>query len=399
MNNNKILLKERMKNSLKMILFLSVLILNFFISTSLFSLEIINSNSLNNETMLGEGTKENPYRITNWYELNNVRNYKGSHFILENNLDYKTDGYKEIAGKNANDGKGWLPIGDINFAVFEIDDDISEEELEEIVKKEFFVGVFNGNNKYIKGLNINREDDEDSLVIGLFGAVIYSEIKNLNLIEIDIKGNYSVGGLVGLLFESSLKNSYSKGKVKGLEFIGGLVGGVDESVITSSYSDCNVEGIKFVGGLVGKIQNNSTIEKSYSTGNIEGMEFVGGFAGGNFENSSISNSYSTGNVESYRFAGGFVGVNAEKSTISNSYSVGNVECNQIFGGFVGGNYSYSTIKKCYYDKEKSKQNDFSAIPKTSFRMKQQTTYENWDFEKVWIINEGISYPKLQKSKY
>jgi len=398
MNHNKTLLKERMKNSLKMILFISVLILIFFISTSLFSLEIINSNSLNNEIMLGEGTKENPYRITNWYELNNVRNYKGSHFILENNLDYKTDGYKEIAGENANDGKGWLPIGNINLAIFEIAEDIPEEELEEIVKKEFFVGVFNGNNNYIKGLKINREE-ENGVAIGLFGAVIYSEIKNLNLIEIDIKGKYSVGGLVGLLLESSLKNSYSNGKVKGFGFVGGVVGGVDESVITSSYSDCNVEGIEFVGGLAGKIQNNSTTEKSYSTGNVEGIEFVGGFAGGNLENSSISNSYSTSNVESYGFAGGFVGVNAEKSTITNSYSAGNVQCNQNFGGFVGGNYSYSTIKNCYYDKEKSKQNDFSAIPKTSFRMKQQKTYENWDFEKVWIINEGISYPRLRKSNY
>jgi hypothetical protein len=35
----------------------------------------------------GDGTSGNPYQITNWHHLNNVRGHLSSNFTLVNNLD------------------------------------------------------------------------------------------------------------------------------------------------------------------------------------------------------------------------------------------------------------------------------------------------------------------------
>ena len=52
------------------------------------------------------------------------------------------------------------------------------------------------------------------------------------------------------------------------------------------------------------------------------------------------------------------------------------------------------IKDCYY-REAPNFTDDLAIAKTDEEMKQQTTFENWDFENVWDIDEGEGMPYLR----
>ena len=52
-------------------------------------------------------------------------------------------------------------------------------------------------------------------------------IENLGLEDVDLEGDTSVGGLVGLSDNSSsINNSYATGTVTGIVSIGGLVGGM-----------------------------------------------------------------------------------------------------------------------------------------------------------------------------
>ena len=51
------------------------------------------------------------------------------------------------------------------------------------------------------------------------------------------------------------------------------------------------------------------------------------------------------------------------------------------------------VKDCYYRTAPHFTDDY-AIGKTDEEMKQQATFENWDFENVWDIDEGESMPYL-----
>ena len=51
------------------------------------------------------------------------------------------------------------------------------------------------------------------------------------------------------------------------------------------------------------------------------------------------------------------------------------------------------IKDCYYRTALHFTDDY-AVGKTDEEMKQQATFENWDFENVWDIDEGESMPYL-----
>lgn len=51
------------------------------------------------------------------------------------------------------------------------------------------------------------------------------------------------------------------------------------------------------------------------------------------------------------------------------------------------------VRDCYYSESINLPDNY-AIAKTDKEMKQQATFENWDFENVWDIDEGESMPYL-----
>ena len=120
-----------------------------------------------------------------------------------------------------------------------------------------FKGTFDGNGHVIKNLTIDNETEDYQ---GLFGRTDSgSTIKNVALEGVNVKGRYSVGGLVGSSYYSSITNSYATGSVTGSERVGGLVGQVESydqdsgDVIiknSSSYSQ-SISGNDSVGSIVG----------------------------------------------------------------------------------------------------------------------------------------------------
>ena len=112
-----------------------------------------------------------------------------------------------------------------------------------------FIGSFDGFGHTITGLNINRPSTS---FIGLFGYTYGSVISNIGTIGGIVTGQFCVGGLVGVNYDSSsITNCYVTGSVTGSGYnIGGLVG-QNDGTITASYTTGSVTGSTSVGGLVG----------------------------------------------------------------------------------------------------------------------------------------------------
>ncbi len=341
------------------------------------------------------------FGIYNIHQLQGIQNNPHDSYFLCNDIDAEeTEGW--------NDGAGFDPIG-------------------EYTPDRAFTGIFDGNGHVIRNLYVNRRDED---YVGLF-VVIYqgAVIQNLGLVDVDIRGRNSVGSLVAENITSSITNSYATGNVHGSRYVGGLVGKNRTSSINNSYATGNVCGEYYLGGLAGE-SKTSSINNSYAASNLEGVDSVGGLVGQNWT-SSINNSYATGNVSGRRYAGGLVGLSWISSSINNSYATSNVEGGRYTGGLTGGNYDNSPINnsyaagrvesdrdsvgglighsrdnsryaKNYYDIEATGQEhgiqgeDIEDIQgRDTEEMMQGETFEGWNFNEVWCIDEGRDYPRHQ----
>lgn len=218
--------------------------------------------------------------------------------------------------------------------------------------------------------------DSTQFNVGLFGVTNGAEIDDVSLVNTDVIGMDRVGGLVGAARgQSKITNSNTSGSVRGRAELGGLVGELRNSTIETSYSTSSLNisiGANRVGGLVGLMSDQSTISNSYSTGRVTGWADVGSLVGKTYE-STIVHSYSPAEING-RAGGdhrtGLIGSanNNHFSTATNSYWVHGT------GGF----YSRG-IKKNYEE------------------LKQKATFNNWDFDNIWTIQEGVSYPTLRNN--
>jgi len=198
-----------------------------------------------------------------------------------------------------------------------------------------FTGTFDGQGYKITRLYINRPSSDYAGLFGFTGPG--SEITNVGLEQVIVNGSWHAGSLVGRTKEGQIANCYSTGNVNSDSHVGGLVGRNEGGQITNSYSTCSVNGNSHVGGLVG--WNTGTIADSYSIGRVRGNECVGGLVGENREG-TITNSY------------------WDIITSGQSSSAG-------------------------------------GEGKTTAEMKQQATFENWDFVNIWALVDFVSYPYLQ----
>ncbi|MCL2290600.1 MAG: T9SS type A sorting domain-containing protein [Bacteroidetes bacterium] len=206
----------------------------------------------------GNGTVENPFQICTPQDLKTLADYinngdgdviQNVNFILMNDLDLSV---------YAN-GEGWNPIGN-NW-----------------LRSTMFTGNFNGNNKVIKNLKINRPEQDLS---GLFGAVGNGTIENLGIENCDITGYVEMGGLAGYIEDATIRNCYTTGKITGYNNVGGLLGEAWASTITNCYSTAVVTAEGWaVGGLIGDVAKGTTLSYCYASGNVTAEGDVGGLIG------------------------------------------------------------------------------------------------------------------------
>lgn len=301
----------------------------------------------------GDGTKENPYQINTLTQLQNINKDSvtlSQNYILMRDLDFSdsnNDGIKDDpydSDKDLNNGN-WTALG--------------------ISNSKPFIGTFDGNGHTITGMNINLPSNMYQGLFGYTGTFVDKDtiIKNIGVIDANIKGKQNIGGIVGWNKNTDILNCYSTGNIVGLETnVGGVVGTNEKGTITNSYSTGAVSGKFTVGGIIGW-NVSGTIENSYFGGTLVGNNSTGGIIGKNNTGGVVKSCYSTGNISGDNMTGGIIGVN--EGLILSCYSTGSLTGKNSIGGIIG-SQSSGTIEDCYSSGDLSGNNGLGGIVGTNF---------------------------------
>ncbi|TAH32879.1 hypothetical protein EYC59_05645 [Candidatus Saccharibacteria bacterium] len=192
----------------------------------------------------GAGTAGDPYKITSCAELLDVNSDLAAHY--------------ELAGSIDCDGETMSPIG----------------------YGSPFTGTFDGKGNEIKNVTIDVSPGN----VGVFGDTDGATITDVRLTNIDVTGQYDVGGLVGHTYYTTI--SYISGQNITVHGPNGSVGGLVGQLGGSTLSKSSVEAVSvtsagtYVGGLVGEAVGPTTVYDSYAAGTVNGSgSVVGGVVG------------------------------------------------------------------------------------------------------------------------
>lgn len=294
-----------------------------------------------NEFEGGKGTEQSPFRIGTQAQLKNVSKYCSSktYFKLVKNISISYNNFEALCRNN-----GFNGIFDGNNKTITLNN---------TKKYSDNMGLFGKTNgAKIYDLNINgkirvSENSNIGFAVGHAINTTFDNIQNSGEIIHDGNENYalSVGGIVGKLENSTIKNSKNTGSISVASEIGGIVGtAINKSIISNVSNEGEIKGYNSVGGIVGKL-SNSSIEKITNIGKISGNSYIGGISGQMDNSSTLNIAYNNGTISNFTKSvnvGGIVGY-VTSSKIENALNNGLVMGNRV-GGIVGELYKNSTIK-------------------------------------------------------
>jgi len=319
------------------------------------------------------GSLENPYLISTLSHLRWLSEWAGSKDFTTGwwQNDNSTIHFRQEADIYADEtvmwehGRGFRPIG-----------------FNESPSNNRFRGVYDGQGYKIYNLFINSET-YGFYPIGLFSSVNNTIIRNVHLVDCNIRGHVIVGGIVGEMTRNSIVEDCSvSGEIYGYASVGGIVGqALDGSTIQRCYFLGELTG-NAGAGIAGTL-NSSIIQDCYNAGTII-AGYNGGIAGLTM-NSSIKNCYNIGDTSDFEegFGGSIGGYSLKilENVISNNFF--DIETNNVLEGF--GYISSETT---------------NTQGKTSSQMKDATTFTSagWNMNTVWDIhpqrNHGYPYLRL-----
>lgn len=262
----------------------------------------------------GQGTKADPWQITNVSQLNAMRFRPNDHFILCNNIDMSSVSH-------------WTPIG-----LFLPD----MEDQEEAGEMFAWCGELNGNGKTISNFTTTSIQP---MGVALFGVTAgNASIHDLTMKNCNVKGLMYVGSLVGLasgktkLFNITLTGNNN---LEGLMYVGGLVGGGSNPLNKNLTAKANVtmtaKGLiesfnaQAAGVLYGGAEGCNFLNCKVTGGSVTAMgnkvNSIGAMAGcahqsGYVKNCSAKNV--TIKVDNAVMVGGLVGASANNEGLKDS---------------------------------------------------------------------------------
>ena len=300
-------------------------------------------NDSNPGSFAGSGTEVDPYKLESIEDLvalskgtNDGSLEKYKYYKLMVDLSFACDkSYVDPSGTSFGDingdgttasikeeltsSLGWVPIG---------------------YGENYFSSSLDGNNKKIYGLYMNSSNKYSNLgFIGYMYVNLDSNysfyIKNLSLLDVNIKGSSSKNGiLLGNLIVNTMNSKIDNIKLSGEftceggSYCGGVLGAVD------SYRQ-NYDSNFVINNCINK---TNIVSKVGTTGGIVGQLYYG----------KLSNSYNYGNINGNAMLGGVIGYAAYKSNISNLYNYGTIIGNSSHqGGVVGYSNGVVSIDKMY----------------------------------------------------
>ena len=257
-----------------------------------------------------------------------------------------------------------------------------------------FSGSFDGAGYAIKNLTIDYQTAKsgERLYLGLFG---YAEgtkdnraaIKNLtvqgsvnagsefSVYSGNVAGVVACGSYVDVSGVISRVNVTVDAKVGSACGVGGLAGVLINSTATNCGNEGNVSGVKNLGGLCYEFYAG-TMTGCYNTGAVSGSGTCVGGIMGYAKQAAIKDVYNTGAVSTTKnLVGGLVG-EMEKSSLTNGYSTGKITVSESGGSSVGAAVGWAdTLSNVYYlegTSEKGVGRDGTAAAKTADELKAKT---------------------------
>ena len=280
-------------------------------------------------TLVGEGTRNNPYQVSTVEEFMYVRSLGytetlGKFYVLQNNLDFTGIILDTYFGNNN---------GNIHFY------------------DGFFGGSFDGNFKHIKGLNLTLGNNgllsSNGLFPGIKGSAdIPALVKNFIIDDVSysISGSYSnfrtIGALTGYI--DNYAYVFNSGVLSGTINVSGTAGGTG-----------NNYGL-YIGSLIGYFANNANIGSGYSNTTV--------FKNGIVNTYSYADFNLSGNASGNVYIGGILGFRGNNSTYMNGGN--SLFYNAAYYGKInkgaGTNHNYQFVYNCGSNRVSSSISPMSA---------------------------------------
>ncbi|WP_342578431.1 hypothetical protein [Psychrobacillus sp. FSL K6-2843] len=359
----------------------------------------------------GNGTERNPYLVEDAQDLVSIKN-----------AENPTQHYRQKANIDLSHIPSWNPIGNV-------------------ANGPPFMGVYDGNNFVIENLTIDNTDSSFAPYIGLFGLCNNSSLKRVKLRKANVRG--SGGQRAGILVGSIENSVVSDCSVEGLVSVpDGDVGGLTYSLGNGSkLSRCSAENVVVEGHHAGGLTayTSGDILDCYATGEIYGdgsSSWLGGLAysqnGGTITNCYASivmksveylssdlfplvYSVGSGTLESL-YVDITSGVSKQEWKAGVDYYANSIFIRGTDGHLYkkinnqdGVNYDYGPPFNPNYLAQPISGANWSRYwervtadtvdgARTTKQMMTKENYVGWDFENVWRIDEGKSYPYFRSSQ-
>lgn len=266
--------------------------------------------------------------------VNSGKSFKGKNIKLGNNI---------ALNNLANITKGntslieWTPIGTESYP---------------------FSGTFDGDGHSVYGMYVNNPNAERT---GFFGYVKGGSVINFNIKKSYVCGSMYVGGIIGELYQGSIKNCSNWAMVEtsnksNSKFCGGICGGGASSTIRNCCNYGKIIGKNYDGGIIGN-EYDGWIYNCANYGTVTSSGYAGGIAGyihifGTGDR-YYYNCYNYGTING-KYAGGIVGCSYGES--GGSYSNGKVYLRIFVNyGLIEGNNTAAIV---YEYKNTYKYNDY-----------------------------------------
>ena len=275
--------------------------------------------------------------------------------------------------------------------------------------KDSFAGTFDGNNKTIYNININRPSVDN---IGLINTLETGGIiQDLAINGGSVTGNENIGAFVGvnLGVSTTVSNvaNYNV-TVTGDSVAGGIIGKTDSLItIVDAVNSGSITSSDYTAGIIARSVGLSTvvtITRARNAGTINGEGGTGGIMGVVIGSVTITDAGNTGNFIGVSPKGGIIGNVSPNSTanINNSYNYATIS------GISAGNLvsmaqstSTITINNTYYrnsivpigdiDPSATVTDNSTEITTADFTL--EASFTGFDFVNVWTM--GDDYPILR----
>jgi hypothetical protein len=314
-------------------------------------------------TYSGSGTDADPYQIS---DVSGLQCINENHGEATSRTDALSSHYELVSDIDASDtsswygGDGFEPIGDNR-------------------DPESFTGSLDGNGNTIENLTIDRTDETR---VGLFDRIWDGgTVENVVLDEVNVRGDFRVGGIAGLIEGGTVEGSAVNGTVTGSTSVGGIAGTM-----------FNID-----GGITQE-PVRSSVSGSFVSGNVTGSN-GGGIVGLN--RGTVRNTYTVASVSGGSFVGGIVAVNGNEGVVRESYAAGNVIGTDDVGGILG--LSGGDVTETYWDTEATGRQTGIGLGSGGANVEGLTTEEmtgdeaqgnmtGFNFDARWVTTD--TYPQL-----